>query len=342
MDIQTGAELDCHLAPRPNFFLNLRGRRPAILWLLDFTPLFTAAFVVALMSPFACGQAAKQNSDDEPLLTKPPVSIFSYTSATIPSMPLAERISRGVVPKRGLVSTGVDGGTLLSGDGKIMVELAGNPLSDEVIFRHERVLQPWKRPFEAPRIASVLPQVKKLILAGHYREALELSLQASTNAGLPPGMMNHSLIPPFTMRIEIPKAGKPKDYLRTLDFESGEIKVHWTDDRGDWVRQTFVSRPDHVAVQYLVPPKGQTLDATIAINTDLRRRGGPGDDAPAGRNGSSDIQYERDFNEHRMIVIGRFSPEFGNIGFAGVTRVVTDGGSVRVDDGTIVIRGAQS
>lgn len=27
------------------------------------------------------------------------------------------------------------------------------------------------------------------------------------------------------MRIETPEAGQPKDYLRTLDFESGEIKV---------------------------------------------------------------------------------------------------------------------
>jgi hypothetical protein len=34
-------------------------------------------------------------------------------------MPPAERIRRGVVPKRGMVSTGVDGGTLLSGDGKM-------------------------------------------------------------------------------------------------------------------------------------------------------------------------------------------------------------------------------
>lgn len=302
------------------------------------TLLFCAAFSLGAHS-----RTPQQKPAEGGLPAKPPVSIFSYTSATtIPPMPLAERIKRGVVPTRGFVSTGVNGGTLLSGDGTMMVELQGNPLADEVIFHHERVMRPWKRPFEAPKIANVLPQVRELILAGHYREALELSLHAATDAGLPPGMMNHSLIPPFTMRIEIPKAGQPKDYLRTVDFESGEIKAHWTDDRGDWVRQTFASRPDHVIVQYLTPPKGKTLDARISINTEfhpqaLRDGLVRGIRAPA-----SGIEYERDFDEHRLIVIGRFSPEFGNIGFAGVTRVVPVGGSVRMENGNLVISGAQS
>ena len=152
-------------------------------------------------------------------------------------------------------------------------------------------------------------------------------------------MMNHALIPPFTMHIEIPKAGKPTNYLRTLDFESGEIGVHWTDERGDWVRRTFVSRPDHVVVQYLTPPTGQTLEATIAINTEFRRRGFEGGEPHIV---TANIDYERDFNQQRQIVIGRFAPEFGNIGFAGVTRVVPVGGSMRLEDGKIVITGARS
>jgi alpha-L-fucosidase 2 len=308
-------------------------------------PILNAFIAVLALVPTsaASGSAFQQNPAADEFLPKAPVSIASYTAATnTVAMPRTERIRRGIVPKRGMVSTGVDGGTLFSGDGKMMVEVPGNPLSEEVIFHHERVLQPWKRPFEAPKIASVLPQVRQLILAGHYREALELSLKASTDVGLPPGMWNHSLIPPFTMHIEIPATGKPKDYLRSVDFGSGEIKVHWTDNRGDWVRQTFVSRPDHVAVQYLTAPNGQTLDATIAINTEFQRRGFMGSDAPMGRGMTNGVQYERDFNEHRMIVIGRFGPEFGNIGFAGVTRVVPVGGSVRMDGGKLVIAGAQS
>jgi hypothetical protein len=46
--------------------------RSAIFRLLGLTPLFPLAFVVTLVSPFARGQAAKRNSENE----KPPVSIF--------------------------------------------------------------------------------------------------------------------------------------------------------------------------------------------------------------------------------------------------------------------------
>jgi len=192
-------------------------------------------------------------------LPKPPVSVMSSREATATSpMPRAERIRRCIVPKRGFVSTGIDGGTMISGDGKMMVETGGQSAVRPGEFsRHERLIQPWPTPWEAPKIASVLPEVRRLIFAGQYREALELSLKAATDAGLPPGTMNHSVITPFSMRIAIPEAGRPKNYLRTTDFESGELNVHWTDDRGDWVRRTFVSRPDNVVVQYLTAPQGR-------------------------------------------------------------------------------------
>ena len=55
----------------------------------------------------------------------------------------------------------------------------------------------------------------------------------------------------FSMHLDFPKTKSVKDYLRTVDFESTEVKVHWTDERGEWVRRTFTSRPDNVVVQWL-------------------------------------------------------------------------------------------
>ena len=57
------------------------------------------------------------------------------------------------------------------------------------------------------------------------------------------------------MRLEFPKTASVKDYLRTVDFESTEVKVHWTDERGEWVRETFASRPDNLVVQCLTAPQ---------------------------------------------------------------------------------------
>jgi alpha-L-fucosidase 2 len=298
------------------------------------------AIVILCMAMVANAQDATE-SGGRPGIGASVAALGNSASRILP-MPLAERIRRGIVPKRGFVSTGMDGGTLLSGDGKMMVELPGDPLSDLITFRHERLLQPWNLPFEAPKIAGVLPEVRKLILDGRYREALELSFKASTDAGMPPGTMYHGTVTPFSMRIEIPEAGKPKDYLRATDFETGELNVYWTDDRGDWVRKTFVSRPDNVVVQYLTAPQGQTLNATISLNTGFGGRGGASRGGLVPGGGNQVVRYEQDFNKCRLIVIGHFNPDKGNIGFAGVTRVVPVGGAVSMENGNLIITGVQS
>jgi hypothetical protein len=104
------------------------------------------------------------------------------------------------------------------------------------------VLIPWKMPFEAPHIAWCLPEIQKLILSGKYQQALELSFEAATKAGMPPGTQNHFSIPAFIMNVEQPGTGTVTNYLRTVDFESGEIKVLWEDENGQWERHAFVSR----------------------------------------------------------------------------------------------------
>lgn len=281
-------------------------------------------------------------------LPKSPVSVTSYTNGNswIASMTQAERIRQGIVPKRGFVSTGVAGGTLISGDGKMLVELPGNPLSDRITFRHERLLDPWPAALAAPKIANVLPEVRKLILQGRHADALALALTAATADGMPPGVPNHSEIIPFWMRIDLTKAGEPKNFLRSTDFESGELNVFWSDNRGDWVRRTFVSRADNVVVQYLTAPPGQKLDVTVALDTDLQPARKPAasqsevtsNQYPGGHH----VQYHRDFNENRLIVSALLNPELGSAGFAGVTRVVPVGGSIRIENGQLVVSGAQS
>ncbi|HJZ41370.1 MAG TPA: glycoside hydrolase N-terminal domain-containing protein [Bacteroidales bacterium] len=291
-------------------------------------------------------------SQDKSLLPKNPVSISSLVpdDRLIIPMPLAERIKRKIVPQRGLCSTIPGGGhndLLMSGSGKMHIKVSGSPLSEEVIFHHERLLVPWKMPFEAPNIAYILPEVRKLIMEGKYDSALNLSFEAATKAGMPPGTGNHRLIPAFTMKIDQPKSGAIKNYLRTLDFESGEIKVLWEDQNGQWERKSFVSRPDDVTVQLFTAPEGQPLNTRIELSTFIQPyRPAPVTIPPAPvTNPDKDISlitFERDFNGQRLIVEGHFNPETGNIGYAGVVRVVPDGGKTGIEDGVLVVEGAKS
>ena len=48
--------------------------------------------------------------------------------------------------------------------------------------------------------------------------------------------------------------GHVRDYLRTEDFQTGEVAVRWTDALGAWQRRLFVSRTDNVIVLSIAGP----------------------------------------------------------------------------------------
>jgi len=180
----------------------------------------------------------------DPFLPNPPAPATSYA---ISPMPLAERLRRKIVPQRGFCSTAP--GTLVSdalasGNGAMNIELMGDPFAEQILFHHQSLLMPWKRPLEAPNVADIFPQVRQLALEGKTRDAVALALQHMNNSPIKQDTEPHLTVPAFLMQLVSPKAAAVKDYVRTLNFENGEIQVVWTDEHGDWLRRTFASRPE--------------------------------------------------------------------------------------------------
>ena len=64
--------------------------------------------------------------------------------------------------------------------------------------------------------------------------------------------------PGFMLRITASDPAKdPTDYVRTENFETGELAVRWRNTHGPWERKLFVSRPDNVVVMSIAGPEGQ-------------------------------------------------------------------------------------
>ena len=283
-------------------------------------------------------------SKSEKSPAKLPAVRKSETAAgvSVSSMSLAERLRRNVVPRNGFCSlepgkTVSDG--LTSGNGHMNIEVTCDPYAEQILFHHESLLMPWKRPFEAPQAANVFPQVRQLVLDGKYQEAIELAFKEMNKGPIKQNTGPHPVVPAFIMKLDVPKTAPVKDYLRTVNFETSEVKVHWNDERGEWVRSTFTSRPDDVVVQLLTAPGGQTVNARIEIQRYSRGRRANG-----GLMGSNvgESEIKQDFNTDRLIYKCRLDPAVDNSGYAGVVRVVRNGGSARMDGDTLVIDNASS
>ena len=202
----------------------------------------------------------------DPFLPKMPLPARTYA---ISPMPLAERVRRKIVPQRGFCS--IAPGTLVSesltsGNGAMTIELMGDPYAEQILFHHESLLMPWKKPLEAPQAAEIFPQVRQMVLEGKDREAMTLALEHMNDGPIKQDTEPHLTVPAFLMNLDMPKTASVRDYLRTLDFETGEANVHWSDEHGDWVRRTFTSRPDNVVVQWLAAPAGQQVNVRISLH----------------------------------------------------------------------------
>ncbi len=92
-------------------------------------------------------------------------------------------------------------------------------------------------------------------------------------------------------------------------------------------------------VQWITAPKGQSVNVRIDVKeySRFRSRG-----AFFGRAKSGPSKVEQDYNEQRLIYKCILDPTVNNSGYAGVTRVVRDGGSARMDGDTLVIENASS
>ena len=262
---------------------------------------------------------------------------------SVSPMPLAERLKRNIVPRMGFCSlepgkTVSDG--LTSGNGHMNIEVTCDPYSEQVLFHHESLLMPWKRPFEAPKAADVFPQVRQMVLDGKYQEAIELAFKEMNKGPIKQNTGPHPTVPAFMMHLDFPKTASVKDYLRTVDFESSEVKVHWSDERGDWVRQDFHFPARRRCGPIAHRPEWATGECPNRSAEILEGKAQPMEVCSAGIIGESEIQ--QDFNEDRLIYKCRLDPSVDNSGYAGVVRVVRNGGSARMDGDTLVIENASS
>jgi len=160
------------------------------------------------------------------------------------------------IPERGFISsmpadTWEEG--LICGNGTIGVNILSRPLDETIIFSHERLFLPKGSPTVPPDNSHMLFEIRNLIDRGLYKQATELAFDLSGQESF---MYPDPFVPAFDVNLRMKSKGKVNDYLRSVDFQTGEATVHWSDERGVFERKMFVSRADGLAVLLISGPEG--------------------------------------------------------------------------------------
>ncbi|MBK8979001.1 MAG: glycoside hydrolase family 95 protein [Planctomycetes bacterium] len=151
---------------------------------------------------------------------------------------------------------------LLCGNGTIGASVLSQPLDETIVFSHERLFLPEHPPVMPPDTGPRLFEIRRLIERGLYQQASELAFDIS---GQPSFLYPDPFVPAFDLRIRMDADGEPADYLRSVDFETGEALVRWSDARGTFERRLFVSRADGVAILRITGSRPGAVGCRLAL-----------------------------------------------------------------------------
>lgn len=156
-----------------------------------------------------------------------------------------------------------------TGNGTIGALIMGDPLDATIIFNHEELFLPLpvNDSSDIPDMAKYLPQLRKIIREGRYKEAAEFYIDKMVEKGFPKELVwTDPFHPAFDLKLHIPQDGKIRDYVRTVDFETGEVEIRWCDNRGQFIQRLFVSRVDNIAVLSIKNDSNRNFDCMLKLD----------------------------------------------------------------------------
>jgi alpha-L-fucosidase 2 len=214
---------------------------------------------------------------------------------------------------------------LPSGNGTLGALVYGSIEEDTILINHESLWYGGTTK-EPPDLAARLPELRELLARGKYAEADRFYPELMKEAGYRTGTARYQ--PGFDLKLFSAIEGAFVRYRRTLDMETGEIAVTWSENGRRKERRLFVSRSDNI-VALTVRAEGAPLTRTVFQLT-LH------DAAQAEAHG---FTHARGAEGEYLYASGRH--ENGAAPFCAMARIIHKGGTMSVHDQDIAVTGAQ-
>ena len=216
---------------------------------------------------------------------------------------------------------------IVTGNGVMGASVFGQPYDETVILNHERLFRPFldKRPLP-PKIASAVPEVRRLMIAGKNMQAHEYWREVMAENGHPKIINTPPYHPAYTMKIRRDDAGDVVDYLRTVDFMTGEAVVRFENAKGRWHDKTFGSRADNVIVQLFESRDGHPVNLEVGLRDATEH---------PGQSSVTESKVSGTWLNYR------FKYKKTARAYEGTTRVICTGGTLEVTGTSVRCSGAQ-
>ncbi|WP_224995742.1 glycoside hydrolase N-terminal domain-containing protein [Cesiribacter sp. SM1] len=205
------------------------------------------------------------------------------------------------------------------GNGRLGAMVFGNVASERLQLNEESVWVGKPADFVNPKAKASLPEVRALLFAGKYAEAVKLA--QDNMMGDKQVWSTYQTLGDLYLHFDSLHQ-QAKDYRRALDLETAVATVQYRAGGVNFKREIFSSAPDQVLVVRL------TADKAGAISFDASL------DRPGGKAQFTSVGNELTMGEHVGNGVG--------VIMNARLRVLNQGGSVQVDGSKLKVSGADA
>lgn len=228
---------------------------------------------------------------------------------------------------------------LPTGNGIIGALMYGQIQNDTIVLNHDSLYYP-KGKAELVDVSDQLPELRRLISVGQYKEAEELMPRAyAERAGVESGSTSSLRDPhqPFCdIRLRTSTNGPFRNYRRGVDFATGRIWVQWTDNASTITREAFVSRMSDAVFLRIRSSKPGAVYCRVALCKHKNEQANPKEWAGSG---DIDVSFsQRTASDNRTLIFVANYPK--GFSFGAVGSVAAVGGQISTKESDLVVEGA--
>jgi len=158
------------------------------------------------------------------------------------------------------------------GNGSLGAMVFGDVNQERIQLSEESMWSGSEDDNDNPEAAKWLPEIRKLLFEGKYKEATELTNKTQICKGEGTGFGSGSKVP-FgcfqtlgDLRINFGKTSDYENYTRELDLDDAVVRVNYTQDGVHFSREYFVSYPDQVLVARFTADKPGQFSFSASMN----------------------------------------------------------------------------
>jgi alpha-L-fucosidase 2 len=213
------------------------------------------------------------------------------------------------------------------GNGRLGAMVFGGVVDERLQLNEETVWAGQKLDRVNPRAAASLPEIRRLLFAAKPAEAEAIA--DKTMISVPRRMPPYETLGDLSLRFQID--GAASDYRRELDLDDAVTRVRFGAGGTVFTREAFATAVDQVIVLRITADRLGAIGLTASMS---RER-----DATSRAEGNDTVVLEG----QALPASARHTDEpRAGVRFAGLTRIVPDGGRVQSDSSSVTVTGANA